>query len=572
MTDKKLSQLPLGSAIGQSDLWYSDQSAASVAQKSSVVRTFVRPESIDVMNPTYGVVTGTVSGAQRLTNLAGINSAINDAIANNCGFVDFVGATYQIDGTIVVFDSSTPSGVTTRGPKLRGVRFSTRIEAWNSSGGIDTIHIGPPVGNASGQGIYGAGVEDLWIVSMIDQSSITPTTGNLGAQLSITGAQQCTFSGLAIGEVNQRIVDTTHFAYNALAMDPTSGAFECVFRDIEIKGFGNQGFIEYGTSGNYHYNIMIRNGGLGEPALKTSTGSAFQIFNSEGIVDELNIEWSIFGNVQPAMYAPSAAGIVWGHLHLEGLQQSQTFAGARAGLLLLGGAGMVRFESIHAISINYPTGCNIASAALFSFGFSGSYMYAVVGELLIAQTATLGTGVSWYLVNTYEGSGSGTVTNCQLDFDGPCVMFGDGSFASKLTNWSDFNGVANSQGSANGLGVPPSNFCGKSILTITTSAYGYSSGTFTASMVDGNDLYQWNAGVNGTVVLPLTVMDANLPITVPPYPGTEREVVNIDTHTCAVHDSAGTNLLTATNLTTGQFARFRFNGANWIQVNSGTRL
>jgi hypothetical protein len=40
MADQKLSQLPLGSAIQSNDLFYSDQSGASVAQKASALATF----------------------------------------------------------------------------------------------------------------------------------------------------------------------------------------------------------------------------------------------------------------------------------------------------------------------------------------------------------------------------------------------------------------------------------------------------------------------------------------------------------------------------------------------------
>jgi hypothetical protein len=536
-------------------------------------------DQIFPLSPTYvddfGVVPGTVSAAQRLANTIGMNNAIAAAFASNTD-LQFGPFTYQIDGTVLIWNTAIPAGVTAKCPMVRALRFVTRIEQWHAAGGIDTIHIGPPVGNPTGQGLYGGGIQDLWLVSMIDQTSITPQGGHLGAQLSITGVEQCIFSGIAIGEISQRVVDHNHFSYNALAMDSASGAFSCVFRDIEIKGYGNQGFDEYGTSGNFHYNIMIRNGGLGEPSLKTSTGSALRIFNAEGVFDQINLEWSTFGNAQPAMYIPSSAGVKFGHLHMEGLQQSNGFGGGRAALILVGGAGMVRCESMHLMSTNWPTGCGLTSVSVFGFGFSGNFMNVSIGEMLISQTLPLGTGVNFYLVNTYEGAGAGTVTNAQVDFTGPFLFFGDGGgFGSKLTGWSDCNFAATNRGPLNGLGVPPSNLQNGATLTITSASPGYSAGTYTQTNYDGASIYLYNQATNGTINLAQTIDPVLLPVSTPMFPGVRRRIINgTAANTLAVHNADTTNILTAATLSTGQWVDVVFldTTGKWKEVAAGTLL
>lgn len=575
MTDNKLSALPQGDAISDGDLIYfaKAQAAATFASRKQTALALRDYASRTLSVESFGAVAGSVSPGQRLLNTIALNNAWTAAIASNGGGgarIKLGPGPYQIDGTW-----TCPPAPNNSMAMIEGIRGVTRLEQWNAAGGIDTIHFGPPVGNPDQRAAYAGGVRDLWIVSMVDQSNATPLAGHLGAQLSITGANQSFFDGLIIGEYNQRIVDHNHFAYNGLCFDPVGGAYSATFGDIEIKGYGHVGADMSATSsGNYVYNMMIRNGGLGEPALKTSTGPALIIGNGEGTFEQVNIEWSIFGNANPAMYLPSSAGVRFGHLHMEGLQLSQSFAGGRAGFILCPGASMSRFESLHMRSTNLPTGCNIASAALFSFAFAG-YSNVSIGQLLVAKTEALGTGVNFYLVNTYEGPGAGAVTNCQIDFVGPWLPFGDGVFASKLTGWSDCNFHPNNKGPANGLGLPPSNFRGRGLLSITTSSPGYSAGVYTQSNNDGNDSYIWNAGVSGTINLAQTI-DPQLPVSTPCFPGHEHTVINPTGSgvTCAVHNADGTNCLTAASLSAGQFARFRFNGATGKhqQIAAGTLL
>jgi hypothetical protein len=198
-----------------------------------------------------------------------------------------------------------------------------------------------------------------------------------------------------------------------------------------------------------------------------------------------------------------------------------------------------------------------------------------VGQLLIAQTQALGSGVSFYLVNTFEGPAAGTVTNCQIDFIGPILFFGDGSFGSKLTGWSDCNFSGVNRGPPNGLGVPPTNLTNGSVYSITTTSPGYSAGTYTQVNNDGINTYIWTAAVNGTINMAQTIDPVILPVSTPMFPGGRRRIVNGSaSNTVAIHNADTSNILTAASLSAGQWVDIVFSDVTgkWVQTAAGTRL
>jgi hypothetical protein len=506
------------------------------------------PVTVHLDAPQYGVTPGTVSPIIQAVNVVRINAAL--VFAQTIGLNVIWGPnTYQLLGTVIVPASANSIW-------MYGTLGSTRVEQYGS--GVDTIHWGPPVGNPQALGIYGGGIQGLTLVSMTDQSTVAPVAGSLNALLSITGAAFATFRNMRFGEIFLGIASHNHYCYNALCFDPVGGAYSSSFWDMEVKGFGQSAFnMQATTSGNFCFNLAYRNGGLGDGPLKTSNGPGMIIGNGEGVYDQINAEWAIYGSRQPALYLPSSAGVKVGHFHMEGLQISESFAGARAGFISVPGASMSRFESIHMISMSAPSANNITSLGMFVFGFGGNYSNVSVGQILIAQTS-LGVGVNFYFVNTYDGPGAGSAVYSQIDFCGPFLFFGDGSFASKLTGWSDCNFASSNRGPANGLGVPPTNIENGQTLTITTGSPGYSAGTYTQTNLDGASTYLWNAAVNGTINM-AQIVDPLLPVSIPMFPSAKRRIYNITAaNTVAIHNADTSNILNGATLAAGAWVDIVF--------------
>lgn len=322
-----------------------------------------------------GVVTGTVSAEQRISNCVAMQAAIDQAYSEQKRLI-VPPATYEINGSsgLVI-----PPGY--NGFEWKGSKNGTIICQYATNAPVLTV------GVAGGAECSGVTIDGVNLIYGVDQTGQTSA-----AAFKVGKAWKCFFKNIS-GNSNGSFKPyySCHLAGNSFYFSNTME--DVSFRDAQVTSFYVQNF---GT-GNIFRNLYVTKGGaptataITGPVVRFDTGGGAQYGN---VVEQLNIEWALGTTF---LQMQQVRNMTFISTHVEGCRVSSTngaffkFTGSQA-----------TFVGLSMLNCGVLSADGAATAAYLFFGDYRSDVKVIGINYVQDNLSYTGCDLPLYLTNNYN--------------------------------------------------------------------------------------------------------------------------------------------------------------------------
>tara|TARA_R110000868_G_scaffold204749_1_gene452902 strand:+ start:666 stop:2066 length:1401 start_codon:yes stop_codon:yes gene_type:complete len=367
MSNKKISQLGLAADVTVNDLFQVvDKEDTSMSPSGTNKR--ITAQTLGNFLP----VTATGSSASRsLKDRFADTVNVKDFGAVGDGATDDTGAFQaalnycSLNGDKSLFVSTGSYKITSTlnledivivGESMRG---STLI-------GTNALNVNNPIIKLGGSG-------GLWNIALCYDSSAISGSESYGQRVAV---------GFSVASGSSRISQRCTAMHNVLIYRCGTGVFSgseavvfsCIFDSIEIADFTYAGFMmdSWTRTGNVYRNIYISS----KDRANAVVGFALVGQSSEESVDQINVEDTILNS---AVWFKNVGAISVGTIHIEGVQQRNTYSGL---VLVETTSGKIDSLSV------YYTRQSVAGAGVVQVGNAGCIIGTAANPLTPRQTTS----------------------------------------------------------------------------------------------------------------------------------------------------------------------------------------